>query len=285
MLPAIAQDNTAVRKDTLLYRVIKTDGGELIGRILQQDAREILIRTMDNREIYVPQHVVKELVPLKPGEFNAKGVYVGEDPFSTRYFLTTNGLPVGAGRNYMQWSWLGPDIQFGLKKNIGIGLITSWVGIPLIASVKKSFTVGDRSQVALGALIGTGSWAAPKWGGALPFVTLSFGDRQRNVAFSTGYGAIWNKSDIRGQTLAGVAGMAKVSPKLSLVLDSFFAVGLENSANLSGTRQRTTVGFVIPGLRWHQSDKRALQFGFTGLVANGEFLPFPIPMIQYFTAL
>ena len=173
-----------------MYRIVKNDGGELIGKILQKDAREILVRTIDNREIYIPQHVIKELIPLKPGDFNARGSYVGEDPFSTRYFLTTNGLPVGKGNHYMQWSWLGPDIQFGLKNNIGVGLITTWVGIPLIATVKKSYSISDKSQFAIGALIGTGSWAAPKWGGALPYVTLSFGDRQRNVAFSAGYGAI-----------------------------------------------------------------------------------------------
>ena len=287
---AYAQQEQAKPQDTVTYRIIKTDGGELIGKILQQDEREVLVLAQDGRRIYVPQHMIKEMQPLKARDFNSNGVFVGEDPFATRYFLTTNGLPVQKGNHYMLWSWLGPDLQFGLKNNFGVGLITTWVGIPLIASVKKSFTINENSQVAVGALVGTGSWAAPKWGGALPFVTLSFGDRKRNIAFSTGYGAIWNKSDIRGQMLGGVAGMVKVSPKLSLVLDSFFGLGVQGEQRFDNyglplKRDRTIAGFVIPGLRWHQSEKRAFQFGFTGLVANGEFLPFPIPMIQYFTAL
>ena len=287
---AYAQQEQAKPQDTVTYRIIKTDGGELIGKILQQDEREILLQSRDGRKIYVPQHLIKEMIALKARDFNAKGEFVGEDDFSTRYFLTTNGLPVKPGKHYMLWSWIGPDIQFGLKNNVGVGLITTWVGIPLIASVKKSFTAGPNSQVAVGALIATGSWAAPKWGGALPYVTLSFGDRQRNIAFSAGYGAIWNKSDTRGQALGGMAGMVKVSPKLSLVLDSFFGLGVqgEQRYDILGApiaRNRTVAGFVIPGLRWHQSEKRALQFGFTGVVWNGEFKPFPIPMIQYFTAL
>ncbi|MFM7327848.1 MAG: hypothetical protein ACKO3B_03850, partial [Bacteroidota bacterium] len=222
-----AQQEPAKPQDTTTYRIVKTDGGELIGKILQQDEREVLVQSKDGRKIYVPQHMIKEMIALKARDFNSRGEFVGEDDFSTRYFLTTNGLPVKPGKHYMLWSWLGPDLQFGLKNNFGVGLITTWVGIPLIASVKKSFTTGEHSQVALGALIGTGSWAAPKWGGALPYVTLSFGDRQRNIAFSTGYGAIWNKADVRGQMLGGVAGMAKVSPKLSLVLDSFFGLGVQ----------------------------------------------------------
>ncbi len=287
---AYAQQEQAKPQDTVTYRIIKTDGGELIGKILQQDEREVLVLAQDGRRIYVPQHMIKVMQPLKARDFNSKGVFVGEDPFATRYFLTTNGLPVQQGDHYLLWSWLGPDLQFGLKNNFGVGLITTWVGIPLIASVKKSFTISENSQFAIGALVGTGSWAAPKWGGALPFVTLSFGDRQRNIAFSTGYGAIWNKSDVRGQTLGGVAGMVKLSPKLSLVVDSFFGLGVQGEQKFDNNglplkRDRTIAGFVIPGLRWHQSEKRAYQFGFTGLMADGRFLPFPIPMIQYFTAL
>jgi hypothetical protein len=35
-----AQQDTIQKKDTLTYRILKTDGGELIGEILSQDARE-----------------------------------------------------------------------------------------------------------------------------------------------------------------------------------------------------------------------------------------------------
>ena len=63
-MAAFSQQSTPATQDTLMYRIVKNDGGELIGKILQKDAREILVRTIDNREIYIPQHVIKELIPL-----------------------------------------------------------------------------------------------------------------------------------------------------------------------------------------------------------------------------
>jgi hypothetical protein len=38
----------------------------------------------------------------------------------------------------------------------------------------------------------------------------------------------------------------------------------------------------VPGIRWHQAEGRAIHFGFTALYAGGEFVPIPIPMVQWF---
>ncbi|HCY45639.1 MAG TPA: hypothetical protein DHU89_03075 [Flavobacteriales bacterium] len=185
-----ATQQLAVKQDTVLHRITKTDGGKLIGIILKQDSREILLLTKDKREIYIPQHIIEKIEELSTSDFNNKGVFVGEDKFATRYFLTTNGLPIKKGDHYVQWNLFGPDFQFGVGKNLGIGVMTTWLGIPLIASIKKSWQLGDKTQFALGALVGTASWAAPDVGGFLPFGTISIGDRKKNLALSGGYGAV-----------------------------------------------------------------------------------------------
>ena len=308
-IPSISfsQNDSISVLDTNTYRFIKTDGGELIGKILSQDAREILILTNDNRKIYLPQHTIKEMVIVNTSDFNNKGEFIGEDKFATRYFITTNGLQMNKGEHYVQWNLFGPDFQFGLGKNFGVGIMTSWVGMPIIGTIKKSWEIGKKTQFAVGGLIGTGSWAFPDWGGALPFGTLSFGDRSKNLAISGGYGAIWQSGYLEGRALASVAGMIKVSPKISLVFDSFILLPgqietitytiedyVYNSS--SGQYEYQTVSYtdesrnpglalLIPGLRWHQEEGKAIQFGFTGVITYGEILPIPIPTVQWYRSL
>jgi hypothetical protein len=62
------------------------------------------------------------------------------------------------------------------------------------------------------------------FGGALPFATISFGDRRKNITFSGGYGAIWQDGYFEGRAITSVAGMIKVSPKISFVFDSFIVL-------------------------------------------------------------
>lgn len=304
---AFSQNDTIIIKDSSLYRILKTDGGELIGRILKQDSREILLLTQDNRQVYIPQYIIKEITLLKEKDFNTMGDYVGEDKFATRYFITTNGLPIKKGEHYVQWNLYGPDFQFGVGKNFGIGIMTSWLGMPIIGTIKKSWILGEKAQFALGGLFGTGTWAAPDWGGALPFGTISFGDRTKNIAFSGGYGALWQGGEANGRALTSVAGMVKVSSKISLVFDSFILLrgqtetrtetyqeyvynpnnGLYEEQTVTHTYKDEKPGFalLIPGIRWHQGEGQAFQFGFTGLISNGELLPVPIPMVQWYRTL
>ena len=273
---ALSQTDTTLTKDTSTYRIIKTDGGELIGQIQSQDAREILLLTKDDRQIYIPQHAIKEIIKLKNSDFNNIGTFIGEDKFATRYFITTNGLPIKKGEHYVQWNLFGPDFQFGIGKDLGVGIQSSWFGVPIIGSIKKSWQIGDKSQFAIGGLVGTGSWALPEFGGALPFATLSFGDRSKNIAFSGGYGAIWTGDGVSGRAISSIAGMAKISPKISLVFDSFVLLPNEN---------QTGGALFIPGIRWHQEEGKAIQFGFAGIMADGFIVPVPIPTVQWYRSL
>ena len=302
-------DSTKVNHqvDTILYRVLKSDGGEFIGTILKQDEREILFLTQDGRKIIIPQYVIEKVEVVDASQFNLKGDYVGEDKFATRYFITTNGLPINKGEHYIQWNLFGPDIEFGVGKNLGVGVMTTWMGIPIIGTIKKSWSLGNNSQFAIGALVGTGSWGLPEYGGALPYGTLSFGNRSANIAFSGGYGALALDGDFEGRALSSVAGMIKISPKISLVFDSFIllpgprkTVTEQNSSYVYNevTMQNEYVTYttqverrnpggalIIPGIRWHQSEGKAIQFGFAGVIADGEVVPVPIPMVQWYRTL
>jgi hypothetical protein len=287
--------------------VIKTDGKDHIGYIISKDTREILFRTTEGREFYIPQHVIDKIITVDSSEYNNRGDFVGEDRFATRYFITTNGLPVKKGEHYIQWNLFGPDFQFGLGNNFGVGIMSSWIGMPIIGTIKKSWEIGEKSQFAIGGLVGTGTWIAPDWGGALPFATLSHGSRKANVAISGGYGAVWFGNGVEGRAITSVAGMVKVGRNVSLVFDSFIlppapdeietytyteqvydsntGTWTTQEVTNSYTRRRPGFALLIPGVRIHLRERTALQFGFSGIVADGDLLPIPIPMFQVYQSL
>lgn len=274
-----SQSDTITITDTNSYRIIKSDGGELFGKILHENSREILFLTKNNKQIYIPQHVIEKIELVKKSDFNEKGAFVGEDKFATRYFITTNGLPIKKGEHYVQWNLFGPDFQFGIGKDLGVGVMTSWIGVPIIGTIKKSWKLGEKSQFAIGGLVGTGSWADFSVGGALPFGTLSFGDRSKNIAVSGGYGALWGfgSGAVEGRAITSIAGMIKISKNLSMVFDSFIL--LPSSRSITSNQ----FALIMPGIRWHQDEGKAIQFGFAG-IANDDGL-FPVPMVQWYRSL
>lgn len=300
---ALAQEDSVVITDTNLYRVIKTDGFELIGKIVQQDDRELYLELVDGRRMYIPQYVIIKVELIDPKQFSRQGDFIGEDAFATRYFLTTNGLPIKKGDHYIQWNLFGPDFQFGIGKNLGVGVMTSWLAAPIIGTFKYSFQANENVHFAVGMLAGTTSWSAGidselNGGGVLPFGTMSVGNRKANLAISGGYGALYYDGNTDGRALFSVAGMAKINKKLSIVFDSFimppttrtFNTEVYNPITMMYEMQTVTekggdFTLLIPGLRWHQGEGKAFQFGFTGVIFDGEIVPFPIPMVQWFRTL
>ena len=287
-LHSLAQSDSSSVGDQQ-YRIILTDDTEIYGLILSQDKREILVRSRDGREFYIPQYEVRKIVLLKQAEFSRSGEYIGEDKFATRYFITTNGLPMRKGEHYVQWNLYGPDFQFALGDRISAGIMTSWLGVPIIGNLKYTLFNENSTQVAVGVLAGTGSWTIPDVGGVLPFATISFGDRSRNLAISGGYGSIWAEGERNGRALLGIAGMLKVAPRLSLVFDSFMLLPGQRETYTNGAAVITSsreefIGLFIPGLRWHKSPESAFQFGFSGIAVAGELVPAPIPMLQWYRA-
>ena len=119
-----AQNNQNITPDEpeQIYLVQKFDGTKFIGTIISQDEREVLMDTKDMGRFYIPKHLIKEIKPIFQDE---KDHYLTEELFATRYFITTNGLPIKKGENYIQWNLYGPDFQFGVADNFGVGGMTS----------------------------------------------------------------------------------------------------------------------------------------------------------------
>ena len=304
------------------HKILKQNGGAFVGVIVSQDARELLLQSEEVGLVYIPKHEIKEIIIIERGE----DAYAG-GLFATRYFLTTNGFNINRGDNYVQWNIFGPDFQFGVRDNFTVGIMTSWVGIPIIATTKYSRQITDGIYGGVGFLGGTGSWAFPRYGLALPFGFVSLGNRVNNVNFTGGYGALfteqtesvpriinvpteWStnqyeydnteKNRTEGRPLFSIAGMFKINTKFSFVFDSFFMLSGKDRVEKEVREQHNPgsqkvtyyledrvieanpLVVLAPGLRFQANESSSFQFGFTGVHFDGEFVPVPIPMIQWF---
>lgn len=282
-----SQNDTIPIKDSSQYKIIKTDGSVLIGMIIKQDSRELLLQLKDNRQIYIPQHLIKEIVKSKNTDFDNKGVFIGNDKFASRYFLTTNGLPLKKGEHYLQINLYGPHFQFSLGRNFSVGIMTTWVMAPLVVNFKKSWQVGEKTHLAVGGLIGSISWALPDYGGALPFGTITYGDKLNNITLSAGYGALWYEGTVDGRALTSLAGTAKMSNRISFVFDTFILLptkgrNLDNTQSVYYKKNQPAFALIIPGVRIHRNNGKAIQFGIMAVATKDLFVNLPIPMVQWY---
>lgn len=254
---------------TKLVCITLNDGTKIIGKVTQNNERELTVSSTDGRRQIIPQFFVKTISDINESDMSENGKYLGKDNYCTRYFLTTNGLPIEKGKNYIQWNLFGPDIQFSVSDHFGVGIMTSWIGNPVVGSFKYSNKISKNVHYAIGGLVGTTTWM---WraGLALPFAALTFGNGRNNINFSSGYGAVWTGFESNGTALYSIAGMAKLSNKLSFVFDSFIT---------------NEFGFFTPNLRYHFTETNAFQFGFAFLLSYGEFEQIPLPMFQWYRRL
>ena len=81
-------------------------------------------------------------------------------------------------------------------------------------------------------------------------------------------------------TLFSISGMHKVSTKISLVFESFFAFK-ESRQTANGSKSSSSfAGIFSPGFRFQQNPGKAFQIGFTGGIYNDD--PIRIPMVQWY---
>ena len=252
--------------------VTKNDGTEYTGYIIREDAREILIRTDNIGEIYIPKHEIKSIRELKDADFKS-GKYLGSNVFSSRYFISANALPLKKGESYAMIQLPGAEYQVAVVDNLTIGGMSSWIGVPIVATARYSLQVIDNLSIGAGIMAGTGSWASLGSYGLLPYGAITVGNQQMNLNFSGGFLNLNISGAEQERTwsdpLFSIGGYARLSDRVSFVGDSFIYA------------KDDVVAVIVPGLRFDRSKGGAFQFGLAGLVVNGEVVPFPIPMLSW----
>lgn len=267
----IPKDSTAT-VSAKIYIIKTQNGGVFMGTIVFQDSKEVVIKTNDKGEISIPKYEIKEMKELASDQLDSSGNLVFRKMFSTRYFLTTNGLAMEKGDSYTQTNLFGPEVHFAVGKSFNIGIITSWLMSPILIAAKQSFKLSDNVHLGVGALLGHGGWLIRRRRIGLPFGALTLGNSKSNFNISYGLGMVrygglgdpWERTN-----MLSIAFMAQLSDKVSLVFDSMIFPETES-------------GFFTPGIRFQTEENRAFQFGVLMLGSNSNLNSFPIPMLTWF---
>lgn len=266
----IEEDSVKVNK---IFVVTTSDGTDFVGKIIKNDSKEVIVITKELGEVSIPKFQVKSIKEIDQGQLNADGEYIPNDIFSTRYFITTNALPMEKGENYVMLNIYGPEVHFGVSNNFGLGVMTTWGAIPVVISGKYSFKINDNTSFGLGLLAGTGSWILPEFGGVLPFAALTVGNRRTNFNIAAGYinvGEIGYGSLVNSPLLS-IGGLARIGKKFSFVFDSFIVAPTSSSGGGA---------LIMPGLRAQTKQNTAFQFAFGGIIVDGS--AFPVPTLGWF---
>ena len=177
------------------YLIKKADGAEFIGEVLSDDGREVLLLTKNIGKIYITKSDItsmeridaSKLVSTKEVEYQD---YRVEGPYTTRYFFTTNALPIKKKENYMMIGLQGPEVHFAVNDNLSLGVMATWIASPIAIAAKYSFNAKPESKThfALGTIIASSGYLLNAQGfGGIHWATVTQGTRKSNVSFSAGY--------------------------------------------------------------------------------------------------
>ena len=271
-LALMAQQGDAPLLGTYV-KVVKQDGSEYLGKLVSADDREIRLDSTAIGSVIIPRYLIAS---MKGGYSSLQDVTVRDerqDRFSTRYFLTTNGFSNSEDGSYILFNIFGPDFQFALSEHLTAGVLTTWIGAPVVGSLKYSTSIDEHLHAAVGVLAGSGVWLDTDLYFGVPYASVTYGNRLSNVNVSVGYGVVSFDADPEARTLFSIAGTIPIWGRLAFVFDSMILPEISSS--------RGTLMFASPGIRWFASGSTAFQVGYPFYVArNGNLnesgaVPFP----------
>lgn len=191
------QENSSDTTKKQLFLIRKTDGNELYGFIISDDGREILLETTTIGKIYINKSDIKEIIDTKKTISSEKvdsGSYTefrDSGPFTTRYYFTNNALPIKKGEDYAMIHLYGPEVHFAVSDKLSLGIMSTWIASPIALATKYSLFTNGKTHLALGTILGSSGYLGIADGGVfggLHWLTLTQGDRLKNISISGGYG-------------------------------------------------------------------------------------------------
>lgn len=171
------------------YVITRIDDFEYVGEILSDDGYEVLLKTKNIGEVYIPKYEIKSIIEIKDKSFIIYDDYQPEGSFTTRYSFTTNALPIKKGQNYGMLNLYGPEVHLAVSNKFNVGIMTTWAASPLVLAMKYSFNENvSKVNFSFGSLLGTTGYINGFKGyGGLHWLNVTFGDRKNNLTFSGGY--------------------------------------------------------------------------------------------------
>ena len=290
------------------------NGKKYIGTILNDDGREILLKSESIGKIYITKTDIKEIKNAYDNVIEVNGELEVESPFTTRYAYTANAFPIKKGSNYAMVNLFGPEIHFATSDRFSFGVMTTWIGSPLGFNAKYSFKSKYKNvNFAVGSILGTSGYLGSGNGyGGLTWFTTTYGDRTNNLSFSAGYGCVGflnNNARFTGGPLFSIAGIHSIGKGISFIFDSMFSITERTTTEYNyiykdstytdsyGTytypylvdtqttqkRAYNYAFFLMPGMRFQKTDNQAFQVSLAGVINiyGDQTNSFPVPMCSW----
>ncbi|MCD6345981.1 MAG: hypothetical protein J7L96_01030 [Bacteroidales bacterium] len=300
------------------HKIVKQNGAIFVGRIISRDAHEVLMQSNEVGLVYIPKHEIKEIIEIEEGEkIVSGGLFATRYFLTTNGFSIKKGdnyvqwnlfgpdFQFGVADNFtvgIMTSWAGMPIIGTTKYSVqlsdklfgGVGFLGgtgSWAFPKYGLMVPYGF-------LSAGDCINNINFSA---GYGLLFSETKTVYTINNTPTEYSTNSVTSKDIVEweGRPLFSVAGMFRINKKFSFVFDSFIMVagkdktvqdvrsnynemGKDTYYLVSEVRESHPVVVLAPGLRFQATENSSFQFGFTGLHFDGEFVPVPIPMVQWF---
>ena len=266
-------------KNENLVLIVKNDGGEFIGEIISDDGREILVVTKAIGKIFIIKSDISSITKVDEGlenkenkEFRASG------PFTTRYYFTTNALPIKKNDNYGLIHLYGPEIHLSVGNKTSIGIMATWIASPIALVLKQQIYSNNNFHVSIGSIIGSSGYInqGQTYGG-LHWGTMTIGNRLSNVSFSAGLAHInWTENTANYDFGSGFMSDARsIGDKNSYSFydeDHPYYIQPVNAGNSDfiNAFQNTVNGNNFNSERFYKSKQLAYVIGFSGIVPFGK---------------
>lgn len=277
----VETDSTASRFSSKKpYYIVLKDGSSYTGFIIKDDGRELLVRTTNVGEIFIPKVSVESISDANKVGKLKQGKYFGDEVYYIRYLLSPNALS-SEKEEVSVTALYGAFMHgtFGVSDNFDVGIGTTWFGNPFTASLKYTVDLSGDLSFAFGGfgITQTYGGAGGYFGGGLGFGVLTKGGPSANITAGAGYGYLYTDGGaIQGPLLTAGANK-RFKPRWAIMIDGYFF-------------PETRFYFAGPGFRYFRRKKEGEVWDFGVMMIGNQYFNngtpvIPIPIISYIQTL
>lgn len=217
-----AQEEPAADSTSALVRIELSDGSVFIGTVVEENAREIVLRTQAGAAVTIPKSEIRRREAFA-GRIEG-GRVIRYDPNRTRLLFSPTARPLGRGHGYVAvYELVIPFVAVGITERVSLSggtvLLPGAFGRVFYVAPKVTLVNGPRLAVALGG-VGLGVFVEDEDATAgIGYGLVTYGGPER--AITVGAGFAFAEGEIADGALVVVGGETQVSNSVKLLTENY----------------------------------------------------------------
>jgi|GEM_PF-4598684 len=260
------------------YIVELFNGKAYVGTLIEEGEKDFTLETMADGEVTILKLDVDRIDRADKSMIDNYGRIRSKNQSPNRTFYLPTAFALPEGSSTVSFNVFGFDYHYSVRKDVTFNISSSYIGAPILGSVKKTVNVSDRFRWSYGGTFGWGSWYRMAGVGAAGFVNATWGQENSYFSVGTGLGSLGvldsTKLNENGAYLT-LSGLMPMGRKVFLSIEGAYLYTTENEFSTE------PILLITPAIRINFDSGDAFQFGFSGVVIDGESLRPPFPSLQY----